>query len=176
MMHITYAWFTLVSLLTVFSEDQFVTNSADLENVAEQIIGTWYLEEQEMLINGKHVDQHFEDLAAQLSAGSNYKVDPHMLAKKFRKGFNGIPTGTRFTFNDDFSYAIILPDGKVQSGMWRVSNGSDVLLQAANQELLLRIRDMDKENAIFSIREAKVDSHLGAGGYTVMELVLDLSR
>lgn len=145
-------------------------------SIAEQIVGTWYLEDQEMLINGNEINEHFEELAAQLSASSDYRVDPQMLAKKFKEGFKGIPDGTIFKFEDDFSYRIILPDDRVQTGMWRIKNGNDILLQAVDQELLLRVKNLSAEKAVFSIREAKVESQLSAGGYTVMELILGLSR
>lgn len=176
MTNVFLAWLTALATLFTIPADHYSVQHHVPPSVSEQILGTWYLKEQEILVNGKDIDEHFEDLAAQLSSFNQDHVDPRILAEKFRKNFNGIPTGTIFTFRHDFSYRIELSDHKVQEGMWRIRNGSGILLQAADQELLLRIKDLGKENAVFSIREAKVDSQLGAGGYTVMELVLDLSR
>ncbi len=170
------AWLAGLTVLLNLSADHYVVQHNVPPSVSEQILGTWYLEEQEILVNGREISEHFEDLAAQLSSLNDHEVDPRILADKFREKFNGIPAGTIFTFRNDFSYRIELPDHKVQQGMWRIRNGSGILLQAADHELLLRIKALGKENFVFSIREAKVDSQLGAGGYTVMELVLGLSR
>lgn len=176
MIYMSLIWLTFLSFLFNVPGNQQYARDEVPYSVAEKIVGTWYLEEQEMFINGKEIYEHFEDLAAQLSANSDYRVNPQLLAKKFRQGFNGIPTGTVFIFEDNFSYRIILPNKETQTGMWRIRNDNDVLLQAADQELLLRVKDLSEDSVVVSIREAKVDSQLGAGGYTVMEIVMGLSR
>jgi hypothetical protein len=176
MLDMRFAWQTALYIFAILSFKQALNDQPSSLEVEKHIVGTWYLESQEMLINGKEIHAHFDDLAAHLSASSAYEIDPQTLAKKFKEGFNGIPSGTVFTFYDNYSYQIEIPAKPTQRGMWRIKNQTNLLLQAKNHEMLLLIRDLEPDNAVFSIREAKVDSQLGAGGYTVMELVLNLGR
>lgn len=176
MIDMRFAWHTALYILTILSFKQALNEQPSPLEIKEHIVGTWYLESQQMLINGKEIYAHFDDLAAHLSASSAYEIDPQTLAKKFKEGFNGIPSGTVFTFNDDYSYQISLPGKPTQSGMWRIKNRKSILLHGKGHEMVLLIKELEQDDAVFSIREAKVDSQLGAGGYTVMELVLDLKR
>lgn len=171
-----FAWHTALYILAILSFKQALNEHPSPLELEKYIVGTWHLESQQMLINGKEIHAHFDDLAAHLSANSAYEIDPQSLAQKFKEGFKGIPSGTVFTFYDNYSYQIALPGKPPQNGMWRIKNKTGILLQAKDHEMLLLIRDLDQNNAILSIREAKVDSQLGAGGYTVMELVLNLGR
>lgn len=176
MIDMRFAWQTALYIFAILSFKQALNDQPSPLEVEKHIVGTWYLESQQMLINGKEIHAHFDDLAAHLSASSAYEIDPQTLAQKFKEGFSGIPAGTVFTFYDNYAYQIEIPGKPTQSGMWRIKNSTSILLQAKRHEMILLIRDLDPENAVLSIREAKVDSQLGAGGYTVMELVLDLTR
>lgn len=143
---------------------------------AHDIIGKWYLREQAMFINGKEVDQHFSEVAATLAAESGYQLDPYMLADKFKKGFRGIPSGTIFEFNDDFSYRIILPNHQIQQGMWRIKNAQMIVLYAHEQQMQLEIRSMEAEIATISIQEEKIDDDMPGSRSMKMELLIGLSR
>jgi len=176
MFDMRFAWHTALYVLAILSFKQALHDQPSPWEIEKYIVGTWRLESQQMLINGKAIDDHFDDLAAHLSASSAYEIDPNTLSRKFREGFQGIPSGTVFTFYDNYAYQIELPGESVQTGMWRIKNKTNIVLQAEEHEMVLLIRELDLENAVVSIRESRVDSQLGAGGYTVMELVLDLSR
>lgn len=126
-----------------------------------------------MLINGKEIHQHFEEMAAQVSAKSGHAVDPSLLADKFRKGFRGIPEGTVFEFNNDFSYRIIMPDNQVQQGFWRVKNDLTIVLNAQEEEMHLEIKSIEKDAATVAIKEEKNPS---GSRYVKMELIIDLTR
>jgi hypothetical protein len=149
---------------------------SSLPSVEHKIMGRWYLVDQEMLINGMEINQHFEEIAATLSTKSDAQLDPHLLASKFRKGFRGIPSGTVFEFNDDFSYRIILPDKQIQDGLWRIKNTQTIVLNAQEQEMHIEIRAIGEERATISIKEEKIDHETNGGRYIKMELVMDLSR
>lgn len=171
MKYIYLIWICSLGLVSFHSPRPHADASIEL-----QIIGKWYLLDQEMLINGKEIHQHFEEVAASLSSKSGYQLDPYILAEKFRKGFRGIPSGTVFEFNDDFSYQIILPDKQVQRGLWRVKNAQTIVLNAEEQQMHMEIKSMEDGLATVSIKEEKIDSEMDGGRYVKMELIIDLSR
>lgn len=173
MKYLSFVW---ICSLGLFSNQFPKIESMAIPSVEHKIMGTWYLRDQEMLINGKEINQHFEEVAIQLSAKSGHSLDPTLLADKFRKGFRGIPAGTVFEFNDDFSYRIILPDEQIQRGMWRVRNAQTLVLNAQEQEMYMEIKSIGEELATVSIKEEKVDSEMNGSRYIKMELVIDLSR
>ncbi|MEK6477402.1 hypothetical protein WJR50_07705 [Catalinimonas sp. 4WD22] len=172
MRYLSFTWiYTLGLFIHPFvyklSTDAFVTPPN------HQILGKWYLNSQEMLINGKEIHQHFEEMAAQVSAKSGHAVDPSLLADKFRKGFQGIPEGTVFEFNEDFSYRIVMPDNQVQQGFWRIKNALTIVLNAQEEEMYLEIRSIEKDAATVAIKEEK---NTGGSRYVKMELIIDLTR
>jgi hypothetical protein len=140
------------------------------------IVGKWYLEEQELLINGQAIDQHFEQMARELQSSNGNEIDPSMLARKFRRGYRGIPSGTVFSFSDDYSYRIDIPGKPSQSGMWKLRNHQQLELLAGGQVMIMEIKGLERQSAVFAIRDERPESSLAPGEYTIMELVLRLSR
>lgn len=152
-----------------------VDEAEDL-NIGHKIVGKWYLRSQEMYINGKQIDEHFEEMAVHLSSRTGRNFNPSALAHKFRRGFKGIPSGTVFYFKDDYSYEILLPDQQIQKGMWRVKNAQTIVLNAQDKEMHVEIRSLENEEATISIKEEKSTTEVSGGHYMRMELVMDLSR
>lgn len=140
------------------------------------IVGSWYLTEQEVLINGKGIEKHFEDLAVHLSAENSQSIDPYLLADRFKKGYKGIPEGTKLELRDDYSYSIIIAEQQEQQGYWQLKKGQTLLLQSGQEQIKLNIMALDSTLAVFSIREENMDSGLNAGRHAVMELILNFSR
>ncbi|WPP50066.1 hypothetical protein [Catalinimonas niigatensis] len=173
MKYLSFVW---VLSLGLFNHPFLTSYVLPVPSIEQKIMGKWHLLNQEMLINGKEVDQHFEEVAAVLSSRAGHQLDPYLLADKFRKGFRGIPSGTIFEFNDDFSYRISMPDGQIQQGLWRVKNAQTIILNAQEQEMYIEIRSIGEELATISIKEEKTDSEMNGGRYVKMELVIDLSR
>lgn len=173
MKYLSFVW---VFSLGLFYHQLPTPHVSFIPSIEQKIMGKWHLLDQEMLINGKEVDQHFEEIAAALSSRAGHQFDPYVLADKFKKGFRGIPSGTIFEFNDDFSYRISMPDGQIQHGLWRVKNVQTIVLNAQEQEMHMEIRSIGKKLATISIKKEKTDSDVNGGRYVKMELVIDLSR
>lgn len=172
MKYLSFIWICTLGLF-IYPFMYKVSADTSLTTPNHQIIGKWYLNSQEMLINGKEIHQHFEEMAAQVSAKSGHAVDPSLLADKFRKGFRGIPEGTVFEFNNDFSYSIIMPDHQVQQGFWRIKNDLTIVLNAQEEEMHLEIKSIEKDAATVAIKEEKNTS---GSRYVKMELIIDLTR
>ena len=176
-----YLSFLLICILplhwdSVFLEPNSAISPDPTPHTISSIVGTWYLSNQEVLINGKEIEKHFEDLAEHLSAENSQSIDPYSLADRFKKGYKGIPEGTKLELRDDYSYSITIPEQQEQQGYWQVKKGQTLLLQSGQEQIKLNIMALDSTLAVFSIREENMQSGLNAGSYAVMELILNFSR
>ncbi len=176
MKHLRFTQLCQIGFFIGFVASPVTVSSFTYPVIIHQILGEWYLEEQEMLINGKDFDLHFEEMAAQMTASTGHQFNPRALADKFREGYQGIPTGTKFKFNDDFSYSIELPNSSVQQGMWQVKSAHMLLLQAQGDEMYLEVKNINEKKATFSIVEEKANASTNGSRYQKMEIVIDLSR
>lgn len=172
MRHYSFTWIWVLGLFINPSWED-TSEKAPAAIVDHQIMGKWYLRDQEMRINGKEINQHFEEMAAQVSANSEYQLDPVLLVKKFRKGFRGIPEGTVFEFKNDYSYQIVFPDKQVQQGFWKVKDEQVVVLNGSDKEMHMEIRSLEAQMAKVVIRDV---SNAASSRQMQMELIIDLSR
>jgi len=165
----------LLLLFAELSQSVSLQYFSDPSPLDQQIVGEWSLVGQEMRINGQALDQHFEEVAAYLTAHSQTNISAESLARKFKKGYRGIPDGTRLEFQDNFVYHIIFPDQRRQEGFWKVQNGQNIVLFADQQELKLEIQFINQRNAEVIIQEKRTDDS-PSSRQTVMELILRLQR
>ncbi|MFP4089802.1 MAG: hypothetical protein ACLFUB_05770 [Cyclobacteriaceae bacterium] len=166
--------YLLIAVIQALFHSSFVPKAG--KSLEADITGVWHLKGQELLINGKAVDQHFEDMARQLQASTGSSIDPDAMAHRFRKSYKGIPNGTVFTFHDNFSYRIDMPGKPSQTGMWKMKNSQQLLLHGGGQVMTVEVKDIEQKSAVFAIRDERPESSLSPGEYTVMELLLHFRR